>query len=233
MTLVFELYEIYLGLLKEDQKPLPLLQFYPLGETLIADFGDLDKDLVNAKQLFANYKALTDLEDEFSIENEQMETFRTFWSHFSTQEPKKMQIEFLDLWNIMGQLYFEFRTILQQKGIAYSGLAERNMVDYFGDLSKDFSNKTICICGFNALTKAEIKLFKELETVTDVRYFFDYDEYYMAKHHEAGHFMRRNLKELGVSNSSPIPNPSPQVRERFKSFPLRGKLEGGNLKLET
>jgi hypothetical protein len=233
MTLVFELYEIYLSLLDSDKKPLDLLTFHPLGETLIADYGDIDKDLVDAKSLFANYKALNDLQNEFSLEQEQMETFNNFWSHFSTQEPKKMQKEFLELWELMGQLYFEFRTILQQKGIAYSGLAERNMVDHFGDLSERFKGKTICICGFNALTKAEIKLFKELETVAEVKYFFDYDEHYMAKHHEAGHFMRRNLKELRVSELSPIPTPSPQGREQLKSFPRRGKLEGGNLKLET
>lgn len=213
MTLVFELYEIYLSLLDSEKKPLDLLTFYPLGETLIADYGDIDKDLVDAKSLFANYKALSDLQNEFSLEQEQMETFNNFWSHFSTQEPKKMQQEFLELWELMGQLYFEFRTTLQQKGIAYSGLAERNMVDHFGDLSERFKGKTICICGFNALTKAEIKLFKELETVADVKYFFDYDEHYMAKHHEAGHFMRRNFHEFKGESS------------RFK-----GK---NNLKLET
>ncbi len=238
MTLVFELYDIYLKLPKESD-PLPLLKFYPLGETLIADFGDIDKDLVDAKTLFANFRELKALESEFSIDDDQMATFKSFWQHFSAQEPKKMEREFLELWNQMGQLYFEFRTVLQQKGIAYAGLAERNMVDQFGDLSAKFKGKTIYICGFNALTKAEIKLFKELETVANVKYFFDYDEYYMAPHHEAGHFMRRNLNEFRVSgfkflvNENPKQSSLPWKREGLGMGRHNLTLETRNLKLTS
>ncbi|MBI1183013.1 hypothetical protein GC194_01985 [bacterium] len=196
MSLVIELYECYLAVLKTGEPALSLLQFYPLGETLIGDFGDIDKDLVNAEALFANFTQMQNLEDNFAPDSEQMAVFKNFWHLFSAQEPRKMQREFLALWQLMGALYFEFRTRLQSKGIAYAGLAERNMVQQFSNIQHYFHNKIICICGFNALTKAEIKLFKEIETVAEVHYYFDYDKHYMAAHHEAGHFMRRNLREL-------------------------------------
>lgn len=202
MTLVFELYQCYLSQITEGQKALSLLEFYPLGETLVADFGDIDKDMVDAKALFSNFRQLKEIEDEFAFEDEQLENFRNFWKHFSSKEPQKMQVEFLDLWNMMGALYFEFRTRLQASGKAYAGLAERNMAENFSEIISDFDGKKIAICGFNALTKAEVKLFKELETVAEVLYFFDFDEHYMQPHHEAGHFMRRNRKAFKLQSSS-------------------------------
>lgn len=196
MSLVFELYQSYLEHLDEDKTALPPPVFYPLGETMISDFSDIDGELVNARALFANFRELKELEDNFGLHEEQLSYFKTLWKHFSSLEPKRMQTEFLDLWNMMGQLYFDFRTRLGQKGAAYAGMAERNMVEEFSSISASFKGKTIAICGFNALTKAETKLFKELESIADVRYYFDYDPHYMQPFHEAGHFMRSNLKNF-------------------------------------
>lgn len=221
MSLVFELYQSYLEHLDESKTPLPPPIFYPLGETMLSDFSDLDSDLVNARGLFANFRELKDLEDSFGLHEDQLAYFKTFWKHFSSIEPKRMQAEFMDLWNLMGELYFDFRTRLRQKGSAYAGMAERNLVEDFKDISTIFKGKTIAICGFNALTKAEVKLFKELESVAEVRYYFDYDPHYMQSFHEAGHFMRKNLKNFGPS---PIEHAKDQDKEA-ETTGLRGAKE--------
>ena len=229
MSLVFELYQSYLDHLKDDQAPLPPPTFYPLGETMLADFSDIDSDLVNARSLFANFRQLKEVEESFGLHDEELEYFRSFWKHFSSHEPKRMQKEFLDLWNMMGELYFDFRTKLQQQGAAYAGLAERNLAEQFEDLSAQFKGKTIAICGFNALTKAEVRLFKELESVAQVRYYFDFDEHYMAPYHEAGHFMRKNLKEFKVESSrlkvQSLESGVPDVRNEKSIANSTGNLE--------
>lgn len=212
MSLVFELYQSYLEHLDKDKKPLPPPIFYPLGETMLSDFSDIDSDLVNARALFANFRELKELEDSFGLHEDQLTYFKTFWKHFSSLEPKRMQAEFMELWNMMGELYFDFRTRLLQKGAAYNGMAERNLVEDFVSVSSAFKGKTVAICGFNALTKAEVKLFKELESVAQVKYYFDYDPHYMKPFHEAGHFMRKNLKSFKL----------PRPKEKNDSTGLNG-----------
>lgn len=205
MSLVFEMYECYLENLPKGSNPMDLTTFYPLGETLLSDFGDIDHDLVNAQALFSNFRNFKEVEGTFAPETEELEAFRNFWKSFSTSEPQKMQQEFLELWNMMGAIYFDFRTNLQQERKGYAGLAERKMLEEIVSHSANFQGKTLAICGFNALTKSELRIFKALENYADVHYFFDTDQHYLAQHQEAGHFMRQNLRDFKIPKAK-VPN---------------------------
>lgn len=97
MSMVFDMYDCYLDNLPENSSPMDLTTFYPLGETLLADFGDIDHDLVNAQALFSNFQNLKETESAFAPEAQEMEAFKAFWKSFSSAEPQKMQREFLEL----------------------------------------------------------------------------------------------------------------------------------------
>ena len=205
MSLVFEMYECYLENLPKGGHPMDLTTFYPLGETLLADFGDIDHDLANPKALFSNFRNLKEVESSFGPDTHELQAFRTFWKSFSMAEPRKMQREFLELWNMMGAIYFDFRTRLQQDKKGYAGLAERKMLEEIVSHSGYFEGKTLAICGFNALTKSELRIFKALENFADVHYFFDADQHYLAPYQEAGSFIRQNLRDFKIPKKE-VPN---------------------------
>lgn len=205
MSMVFDMYDCYLDNLPENSHPMDLTTFYPLGETLLADFGDIDHDLVNAQALFSNFQNLKEMESAFAPEAQEMEAFKAFWKSFSSAEPQKMQREFLELWHLMGAIYFDFKTQLQNEKKGYPGLAERKMFEELASKADHFRGKTLAICGFNALNKSELRIFKALEEYADVHYFFDTDQHYLAPEQEAGLFIRKNLKAFRIPKKK-VPN---------------------------
>ncbi|MBI3141424.1 MAG: PD-(D/E)XK nuclease family protein [Bacteroidetes bacterium] len=193
MQLVFELYGCYLKLLDPADEPLPLLRFFPLGETIIADFNDMDAALADPKLLFSSLAQLRDLEGSFSLPPEQLEHFKRFWAHFSGKPAQGVQLDFILLWRLMGALYFSFHHRLMEMGTAYGAMAQRQLILRPGALAPYLGGKTLAICGFNALTPADEALFTLMEGLAhETLYFFDCDAHYMAPHHQAGHFMRLN-----------------------------------------
>lgn len=193
MQLVFELYECYLQLLEPQDEAMPLLRFYALGETLIADFNDIDAALADPKALFSNLAQLRDMESAFSLPPEQMEHFQRFWAHFSGKPARGVQLDFVILWRLMGALYFSFHQRLLQRGMAYGSMAQRQLLANPGAIAPYLAGKTLAICGFNALTPADEALFSMMEGLAArAFYFFDCDAHYMQPHHQAGHFMRQN-----------------------------------------
>ena len=57
--------------------------FYGWGQLLLADFDDVDKNMVDAKQLFANLSDIHELDDVSYLTDYQKEMIRKFFSNFS------------------------------------------------------------------------------------------------------------------------------------------------------
>lgn len=169
-------------------------KFYPLGETLLADFSEIDKQLIDAKSLFANIRAIKELEHDFALSAGEKEGLVELWKLFSNKAPKNLEQEFEKLWQLMGALYYDLRTALLKEHLAYNGMALRNLSKGSFHLVAQFVQaKRVIICGFNAISKAEWKLFDQIKEITTVEYYFDSDDFYLKNQsHEAGDFMRKN-----------------------------------------
>lgn len=197
LYLLFELYDIYC---KEKKSREIFDSFYFWGEIMLADFDDIDKYLVNAFDLFRNITALKSIEKEFSyLTEEQIKVIQRFWQSFQTERMAGDNKEFLNTWEILYNVYSKLKERLLDKKIGYEGMIYRNAVERLDqDQNIPIAYTRIFFVGFNALNECELKLFRYFKRHFNASFFWDYDEYYVKDiHHEAGRFMRRNLKEFG------------------------------------
>ena len=68
LTLLVELYDTYRSIAGSDES---FDTFYPYCETLLADFDEVDKYLVNAMDLFSNLSGLKSLDGRFNYLTEE------------------------------------------------------------------------------------------------------------------------------------------------------------------
>lgn len=209
VKLVCELYKIFR---RETQSTETLDDFYFWGEMLISDFDDADKNKVDTDKLFSNLQDLRNIMDDYTfIDDEQEEAIRQFFQNFSIERRTALKERFISLWDVLGNIYKGFRESLASQNIAYEGMMYRHVIEHL-DVDKLPYEKYVFV-GFNVLNKVEHTLFTQLKDAGKAVFYWDYDEFYMKENrqavtHEAGEFIRRNLRNF----------PSPLSGELFKNL---------------
>lgn len=209
VKLVCELYKIFR---RETQSTETLDDFYFWGEMLISDFDDADKNKVDTDELFSNLQDLRNIMDDYTfIDDEQEEAIRQFFQNFSIERRTALKERFISLWDVLGNIYKGFRESLASQNIAYEGMMYRHVIEHL-DVDKLPYEKYVFV-GFNVLNKVEHTLFTQLKDAGKAVFYWDYDEFYMKENrqavtHEAGEFIRRNLRDF----------PSPLSGELFKNL---------------
>jgi hypothetical protein len=193
LTLNFELYRVFRRVTGNRES---FDEFYSWGEILLDDFDEIDKYMADAPSLFRNVTGLKNLDEQFDyLTPEQVEAIRGFWSTFSHGERSPQQKEFLRIWEVLAEVYTQYRNHLSGKGIAYEGMIFRDVAERVerGILHR-LPFQKIFIAGFNALCECENRLFDHLRREKMGEFFWDYDQYYISRQeHQAGFFMRDNL----------------------------------------
>lgn len=209
VKLVCELYKIFR---RETQSTETLDDFYFWGEMLISDFDDADKNKVDTDKLFSNLQDLRNIMDDYTfIDDEQEEAIRQFFQNFSIERRTALKKRFISLWDVLGNIYKGFRESLASQNIAYEGMMYRHVIEHL-NVDKLPYEKYVFV-GFNVLNKVEHTLFTQLKDAGKAVFYWDYDEFYMKENrqavtHEAGEFIRRNLRDF----------PSPLSGELFKNL---------------
>lgn len=209
VKLVCELYKIFR---RKTQSTETLDDFYFWGEMLISDFDDADKNKVDTDKLFSNLQDLRNIMDDYTfIDDEQEEAIRQFFQNFSIERRTALKERFISLWDVLGNIYKGFRESLASQNIAYEGMMYRHVIEHL-DVDKLPYEKYVFV-GFNVLNKVEHTLFTQLKDAGKAVFYWDYDEFYMKENrqavtHEAGEFIRRNLRDF----------PSPLSGELFKNL---------------
>ena len=209
VKLVCELYKIFR---RETQSTETLDDFYFWGEMLISDFDDADKNKVDTDKLFSNLQDVRNIMDDYTfIDDEQEEAIRQFFQNFSIERRTALKERFISLWDVLGNIYKGFRESLASQNIAYEGMMYRHVIEHL-DVDKLPYEKYVFV-GFNVLNKVEHTLFTQLKDAGKAVFYWDYDEFYMKENrqavtHEAGEFIRRNLRDF----------PSPLSGELFKNL---------------
>lgn len=194
VTLNFELYKVFIRVTGSSET---IDQFYNWGEILIADFDEIDKYMADATALFKNVAGLKQLDEQFEyLTPEQTEAIKGFWSTFKPHGESAQQKEFLRIWEALPEIYRRYREHLADLGIAYEGMIFRDVAAKVSDGSlPPLPYEKIFIAGFNAVNECEKRLFDHLQKEEKAEFFWDYDQYYISGHkHQAGMFMRENLK---------------------------------------
>lgn len=193
IKLVCDLYKVFQ---KATGSKETLDDFYFWGEMLIADFDDADKNMADTHALFSNLKDLNELMDNYDfLEEGQKEALSQFFHNFSINQVTELKQRFISMWNVLGDIYAEYKALLESQSIAYEGMLYRQVIEQL-DVEALPYNKYIFV-GFNVLNKVEHTLFKKLNEAGKAMFYWDYDTFYLNKTpHEAGEFIRRNLRDF-------------------------------------
>lgn len=202
IQLVCELYKVYKEVTQSNET---LDDFYFWGEMLINDFDDADKNKVDTMLMFNNLKNLKDMMSDLSfMDEEQEEAIRQFFRNFSIEKRTALKEKFISMWDVLGDIYTQFKNSLKQKQLAYEGMLYREVMENFDATNTAFDQYVFV--GFNVLNKVEKELFIKLKDEGKAIFYWDYDEYYMGKnHHEAGEFIKQNIKDFPSALDGRIP----------------------------
>lgn len=228
VTLLLELYDCYRSL---NPKAEPLDEFIFWGDTLLADFNDVDKYLVDPSQLFANIADLKEIQDNFSyLTDAQREAIEGFLSHFSNASGRltvnldsndpNVKERFLMIWNILFRLYEDFNSVLDHKGIAYEGmvyrsLAERLKASSAREIMQEVYPDAGCFVfvGLNALNECEKTLLRKLRDASMAQFCWDYSgELIRDPQNRSSFFLEENIREFKqAARWDPEPLPVPEI----------------------
>ena len=201
IRLISELYKIYSD--KDNFPNEKFDHFYHWGDMLITDFDMIDKYIVDADALLTNITDLKVLDADLSYLSPKQERIIKFWSSvYSGESLSQQKQRFLEVWKALPRIYKRYRERLIELGIGYPGLIYRTTAELIINKQEvDIEPKHYVIAGFNALSKSEQILFDYLsKSEHGAEFYWDYDNYYVSNHkienHEAGMFLRNNIKEF-------------------------------------
>lgn len=199
ISMLFTLYDIYV---RQSGSTETFDEFLYWGEMLLNDFDDIDKYLANARQLFTNVTDLRAIENDFSyLTDEQIAAIRTFWSSFYPRNDTPNQQEFLAVWQVLYNLYAEFRESLATEGKGYEGMIFRGVVE---DMEKgacpDLPYEKVVFVGLNALSTSEERFLAQLQKRGIADFYWDYaSDKVTDPDNKASYFVDRNRKSFPSS----------------------------------
>ena len=202
IEMVTLLHKIYQEELHIDES---LDSFWSWGELMLADFDDVDRNLAPADQLFSLLREQRELSDTSFLTDEQRKALEQFFGEMKNAQPTQLREHYQAVWSVLGIIYKKFTKLLADKGIGYNGMIQRRVIANLD--TEKFTARKYAFVGFNSLDGAERELFRAIQKAGKALFYWDYDPAYTESSllHEAGRFLRDNLKEF--------PNELP--RERF------------------
>lgn len=206
IEMLFILYEVYSGIVNRqlsDQAKtsgkglVDFNKFQYWGDILIDDFGDVDRYMVDADQLFRNIEGLREISANYLTE-EQLEVIRNYWNEDIVPEPvkefwrhavhvpnhkdgeeqtpgHKNVAGFVKLWQVMHEVYDTFRSRLSEAGYGYSGMIYREVAERLRHIDKeDFEYDRYIFTGFSVLSESEESIFKSMQQLGIADFYWDY-----------------------------------------------------------
>ncbi|MFK7812389.1 MAG: PD-(D/E)XK nuclease family protein [Maribacter sp.] len=174
---LFELYNAYLknAPMEEDS----FFAFSKWGQTLLQDFNEIDRYLIDAEKIFANLASIQEI------------------NHWSVQAEKtQMMQDYLDFWNNLNELYTGFNSTLLKQGLGHQGLVYRQACEQLPEYLENVKNKIHVFVGFNALNTAESHIIQTILQNSKADIYWDIDSYFLNDiAHSAGYFIRGHQKK--------------------------------------
>ncbi|MFM7770409.1 MAG: hypothetical protein ACKO8Q_07615, partial [Bacteroidota bacterium] len=169
MSLILLVYEAYTNVVKN---PEPFEIFTKWGITALDDFNQIDSSLVQSSELFKNLRDIKDIES---------------WS-FDSDELAESQIQFENFWMQLGEVYYEFiRLQEERKQFSYARINRLMAENKIASCEDE-----VVIVGLSSFSIAEEKWLNDLNKKGNIHFEFDADCYYVNNpQHEAGIFFRK------------------------------------------
>ncbi len=189
LTLCVELFDIY----KKYYPEAIFEKFYPWGSLALNDFDEIDKNLINAQSLFKRMSDIREIEQQFQLDADDLESFASFWETISGQEPEGLKKEFVNSWILLGKLYIDLQKTLESKKMCYAGMITRKIAANVDSWLSTSEVPTTIFAGFHALPLGEEKIIDAYIRTGKGKIYFDTDEVYVDDHsQEAGRYFRKS-----------------------------------------
>ena len=147
--------------------------------------------MADAKKIFCNLRDIHELDDLSYLSEEQKSILKRFFSNFTDNHNTELKDRFIKLWSHFYDIYKEYNDYLAAQQLAYEGALYRQVVE---NEDVDFKYDTYLFIGFNMLQTVEQKLFKRLMGSNKAKFYWDFDQYFIAnENNEAGYFIRKYL----------------------------------------
>ena len=174
---LFTLYEAYLEQTWERKDD--FFAFSKWASTLLQDFNEIDRYLIESNSLFGNLAAIQEL------------------NHWSLQAEKtEMMKDYLSFWNNLDKLYNRFNDKLLSSDLGHQGLVYRIACQKLSWYLESNADSHFIFIGFNALNTAESTIIQEVLKKAQARIYWDLDSYFLSDEiHDAGLFIRQHKKE--------------------------------------
>ena len=189
VELLFEFYSVYRSLPQEEKQHEDFESFANWAKTLLQDFNEIDRYLLNPDHVFSYLKDIEDIK------------------HWSLDLEKRTSLieKYLKFWGLLPKYYDTLYTFLLKKGVGYQGLIYREAVKNLDTFTKSSTAKKFLFAGFNALNAAEEKIVQHLLALDKAEIVWDIDQVFMNDYqHDAGLFLRRFKKEWRHYKTNPF-----------------------------
>lgn len=175
MEQLFTLYKAYSSM--EYPEKDNFYTFSKWGQTLLQDFNEIDRYLVDTKDIFSYLANIQEI------------------NHWSLQKEKSEIItNYIEFWNNLEPLYKAFNHLLKAQKMGHQGLIYRTACEQLEGYLRHHQHNTHIFIGFNALNTAESYIIQEILDKTKADIFWDGDRYFVEDPiHDAGYFIRQHL----------------------------------------
>ena len=175
IPLLFEFYQAYLDTVAPDDRE-PFDVFARWGQTLLADFNDIDRYMLPPEAVFATLQDVEHIED---------------WDPADPISP--LMARHKNFWHLAEKLYHTLRQRLLGQGKGYAGMIARRAAENLSRSTEILQDgRSWVFAGFNALSRSEDEIVKHFVREKDAHVYYDGDKYYMDNpRHSAGTFLRR------------------------------------------
>lgn len=176
--LLFKSYQAYLNTSAISEKD-DFEIYSTWATTLLNDFNEIDRYLVEPKPFFSYLASIKTLE-RWNVVDEKTEIISNY----------------LRFWENLPSFYENIQSLLLKENTGYQGMVYRESAANLEHYLQNKGNKPHVFVGFNALNTAEQYIVQELLEIGNSKIYWDTDaSFYNDSKHSASYFIRKYIKE--------------------------------------
>ncbi len=165
--------------------PVDFDDFQTWAPSFLKDISEIDMQMEDGQSLFRD-----------------LASAKTFEIPFGQDDVSADQQEKIDLYNMLADLYGQFRQQLIGEGVGYDGLIYRDCADNMAEYGKRLTHKHYIFAGFHVLTPSELEIVHYVKAHFDTRFYFDVDSFYCDFNRESrfttAHFLSKICEKLDL-----------------------------------
>ncbi|MBQ6071866.1 MAG: PD-(D/E)XK nuclease family protein [Bacteroidales bacterium] len=178
--------------------------------SFLKDISEIDMQMEDGQSLFRDLAAA-----------------KTFEIPFGQDDVSAGQQEKMDLYNMLADLYVQFRQQLVGEGVGYDGLIYRDCAEKMDAYRDRLTHKHYIFAGFHVLTPSELEIVHYVKEHFDTRFYFDVDSFYCDFNRESrfttAHFLSKICEKMDLPKEKIL-----FTHSHFADQPKRVRIVGAD-----